>query len=173
MLCGVSGRVGVREAGIPGCAWGRGGNSRSVSPQIRAFSLAVLLANTFEKAAPVVPPVGFEPTHTAPEAASAHSRSVAPTRADANLPVGHRGSVPRIFRIMKVAPLRQHARTVLQLGKVHRQFLAEPARRVPMRTCWPSPVSIPSRNASMGIRSKVRRSGSPRSRAKTIMGGYG
>ena len=56
---------------------------------------------------------------------------------------------------MKVAPLRQHARTVLQLGKMHRQFLAEPARRVPVRTCWPSPVSIPSRNASTGIRNKA------------------
>ena len=43
--------------------------------------------HVFEKA----PPVGFEPTHTAPEAASDYQRSALATRANAGPAFGHRG----------------------------------------------------------------------------------
>jgi hypothetical protein len=58
---------------------------------------------------------------------------------------------------------------VLQLQKVHRQVLAELARRTrccPARTSWPSSTSTPSRSGSTGTPSKARRSGIRRSRAR-------
>jgi hypothetical protein len=55
--------------------------------------------------APVVPPVGFEPTHTALEAASAIHRIRALTCLRAHAAQLCPDIVPRIFRIMKVAPL--------------------------------------------------------------------
>jgi len=58
---------------------------------------------------------------------------------------------------------------VLQLGKVHRLMLAELAaarRCCPARTSWRSPASTPSKNGSTGARSRERRSGLPRSRAR-------
>ena len=51
------------------------------------------------------PPVGFEPTHTAPEAASAIHRNRALTCLHAHAAQLRHDVVPRIFRIMKVAPL--------------------------------------------------------------------
>ena len=64
---------------------------------------------------------------------------------------------------------------VLQLGKVHRQFLAEPARRVPVLAGTDALVfaGIDSPQKRVyGHQNEVRRSGSPRSRAKTIMMGH-
>jgi hypothetical protein len=58
---------------------------------------------------------------------------------------------------------------VLQLGKVHRQFLAELARRGPLLAgadVLALLTSTRSRNGSTGTPSRARRSGSPRSRAR-------
>jgi hypothetical protein len=58
---------------------------------------------------------------------------------------------------------------VLQLQMVHRQVLAELARRARcclVRMCSRSSISTPSRSGSTGMPSKARRSGSPRSRGR-------
>jgi hypothetical protein len=74
-----------------------------------------------------------------------------------------------------VVPACVHLGIVLQLGKAHRQFLAEPARRVPALAGADVLVfaGIDSEQKRVyGIGGKVRRSDSPRSRAKTIMMGH-
>jgi hypothetical protein len=48
----------------------------------------------------LAPPVGFEPTHTAPEAATGNQRTWPLTWPALVWPVGTTWAVPRIFRIM-------------------------------------------------------------------------
>ena len=98
-----------RGRGRPGMILGRVWTWKPSDRGVCCHILASTITGTpggFASSAPYsrcsrwVPPVGFEPTHTAPESASVHRRSMASTRPDANRASVTAVSVPGIFRIM-------------------------------------------------------------------------
>ena len=92
-----------------------------------------------------------------------------------NMGLLRHGAMPVLFGVIRApSTLGSFPRSftwgnVLQRGKVHRELLAELARRAPRccpaRTSWPSSLSTRSRSVPTGTPIRERRSGSPRSGA--------